>query len=117
MNKYDNLIIRACKSNGDTVRRLKKIYGWAYAIDVEYVHFGDLAHYLFEIVEKYNPISSMDLARAINPSEVWKTGAPNGCGYWEGVVFVLASRLRLTEIGKLPEYRASARWRKRNENE
>jgi hypothetical protein len=116
MNKYDNLVIRACKSNGDTVRRLKKIYGWIYAIHPSYVRDGDLAHYLIEVIRKHDPISHIDLVRAINPAEVWKAGAPSGCGYWEGVVYALASRLRLTEIAKLPEYRASARWRKRNEN-
>lgn len=108
MNKYQALLIRACKSN-NAQYRIKRLY--------KMIYFGgkyDASHVasiLSRIVEEYNLTNLQNLIHEMNPNQGWKYGADDNTSYEERAILLLSSIIRLTEVSQLPDYPIPAKFR------
>lgn len=51
LDKYDNLMIRACKANGNTVRRLRKIWRHRCLLPEKYNYDDGILYHLLSLLE------------------------------------------------------------------
>lgn len=108
MDKLEQLFIRACKSESPRLR-VKKLYC------KHYYNSGDnpldLCRVLVEICDKHKLFTATDLVCDLAPGNAWKTGC-DGAPYWDRVLYVLISKIRLTEVSKLPGLSIPAKFKR-----
>ena len=115
MDKFDMLLIRACKST-DSITRLKSLYRrfylrGNYREDV-------IADKLLKIVSDHN-LSSMNkiVMEYLSPDNYWKFGGKPNDPYYHIVTLVCSSIIRNSPLSKLPDdYIKPIRWRKQFDN-
>ena len=95
MNKTDQLFIRACKSK-DAKKRVCSVYRRFYLLGQPKSH--DLARILVRIVDKHLTFTASDLISSLHPDHAWKHGLTADADYWDRVVAVLISKIRLSEV-------------------
>jgi hypothetical protein len=107
MDKHEQLFIRACKSD-NARRRVEKIYKRFYFGDGS--NPVDLARVLLLICDKHGLYTAFDLANDLAPANAWKYGDEN-TGYWDRLVAVLVSKIRLTSKSTFEGLATPARFR------
>jgi len=127
LDQYENALIQYLKKSGNNsaprLEDVRAIWGWRCGMTPECVRLTDLAESLYELCERLDLLGSSismfpsgrggfgAIADAA-PERLWAlnlAGMP-GPGesaekhYWFRIVAVLCSRLRLSEVAKLPGY-------------
>jgi hypothetical protein len=110
MNKYTQLFIRACKSNNPK-QRVQSVYNRFYG------KFADsetpIAGLLLEICEDYNLLTLSKLASELDPNHPLRRLFPERCenNYWQNVINICTSAIRLTTKDKLEGFISPRRFR------
>jgi hypothetical protein len=118
MDKWDILLIRACKAGKNPCRFrriLQKRADFRGHIPCSFV-----AEKLWAIVQKYDPPNSViDLLNDFSPEMAWRfnAGAKEESDYWTRIVNVLSSRIALMEGAKLTGYIPHAAFRNWQKNQ
>ncbi len=119
---WESLMVRACKIKRPSLGRFRRILARRRAM--EFLHIEDryVADFLMEIVERYQLRDLRRFIWELNPTELWKCGAPEGClcdpgqgvpiRHRERVIALCASIIRCTEVSKLPGLRSPSRFNK-----
>ena len=107
LDTWDYKLIRLLKGENSRPKALHLRALWAERCllnlgDVRLPHVVDR---LAEIVDAFNPMPLCDLIEAANPLNAWKYGNEVPIDYHAAWLSVLASRIRLTDVVKLPGYR------------
>lgn len=125
LDVWDTLMIRACKINRPSLGRFRRIMARRCGLRLEHVEDRFVADYLLEIVERLGLKTLRNFVWEMNPTELWKCGAPRGCEvdangvphrHREKVITLAASILRLTAVKKLPGLRSPSRFERRRQN-
>lgn len=103
MKKLDALFIRACKSENPEVRIVSVYKRFYLRNDMEQ---EQLNVYLVDILErictKYNLLNTSDLISGLSPgSHFSKDIKGEAVPYWEKVLSILISKIRLTDVEKV----------------
>lgn len=108
MEKIEALFVRACKSR-NSVARIKSVYRRFYY--PEYKPEA-VACILTRIASKYNLVKLHEIIDDLNPRDAWKFGCNEESPYYERVVAVMSSTIRLTNVDKFPDYPVPAMFRR-----
>lgn len=102
MDKVKQLIIRACKSNNPELR-LKTLYRRFYLLnaDDDTMHFS-MAGILASICDEYLTIKTSRMVSDLCPGNRRKFGIEDGDNYWQSMVKVLTSYIRLSDKESFP---------------
>lgn len=102
MDKVKQLIIRACKSNNPELR-LKTLYRRFYLLnaDDDTMHFS-MAGILASICDEYLTIKTSRMVSDLCPGNRWKFGIEDDDNYWQSMVKVLTSYIRLSDKDSFP---------------
>ncbi|MGZ7118229.1 MAG: hypothetical protein ACXVH2_00820 [Methanobacterium sp.] len=106
MTNTEQLFIRACKSLNPELR-VRSVYRRFYG---DYYNAANTSYLLINICNKYDLVSIKDLIEDLNPDNKWKYAYVDD-SYWALVMNILISKIRLTEISKLPELKKPLRFR------
>lgn len=125
LDKYEQLLIRACKGKCKTIRRLRRIWQmrtWypSSLDDGEYDHC--IAKQLAIILEKKTTFPGRLRQPESNPSTQWLYTVEEAEGsahmycdpqepFITRLMMVLASRIRFVEVALLPDYRPPRKFR------
>lgn len=113
MDKIEILFVRACKSE-NTLERIKSVYRRFYYSEYK---SEPVACILTRIASKYDLIRLRELIQDLDPQNSWEFGYNEDTPYYERVVAIMASTIRLANVDKFPGYRVPAMFRKLdNEN-
>lgn len=108
MDKIEALFVRACKSS-NSAARIKSVYRRFYYPEYK---SEAVAYILIRIVSNYDLIRLHDLIHDLNPKDAWEFGCNEETPYYERVVAVMTSVIRLTNVDKFPDYPVPAMFRK-----
>lgn len=95
LDTWDNLIIRACKSDGDRLRRLRKIFRIRCGLPEAHNVDDGLAYHMFGLVEKAPEISVRSVIESFNLENHWQYKIEND-DYYVQVIKICACLLRNT---------------------
>lgn len=111
MDKIDQLFVRACKSEGDSIGKLERIYKRFYLNrhNVE----GFLAGVLTRIADSYLNLKASDLIYAYDPEEAWRYGIEDADSHSMKTIKILVSKIALTKTDSFPGITAPAKLRRR----
>ena len=122
IDKYDNLLIRACKKcteNEATRKRLRKIWLWRCGLSKNYkkekldlfiisrlakLHLGSTGEKNFDIEQFIYDIS---------PNKAWLHSSGEDYDFWNNVFNVLISKITLTDPKKFDNYIAPLIFKRR----
>jgi hypothetical protein len=122
LDKWEILMIRACKRNNTSLARFRRILGIRCGLDRRYVDDGYVARFLMELVERLGYVSLSEFVLNLNSTEVWKFGRVAGCEldpngspirHREKIITLCVGYLSGMAVIKLPGYHPSGRWRRR----
>ena len=107
LDKWDNLLIRACKSNGNTVRRLRKIFRKRCLLPKGCDVDSGLIYHLLKILEGRNKGLSFDdwfnILSEASPnsirSKIWQVK-----DYNEGLLSVIDGQISITAVKEWEGY-------------
>lgn len=97
IDNIDQLVIRACKSK-HPYQRLHSVYRRFYIKKQD--PDQEIANLLAKICDRFTLVNSSELVNEMDPANNWKYD--NDINYWQQVVHVLSSKIRLSEIVKFP---------------
>lgn len=115
LDDWDSLLVRECKRNVTSMRRLKRILGWRCGLDWEGIPTQFVAEMLLDIIAGCNLVSlSKLITREMAPAERWKHYRVE-CSdpYYADVISAARSVLHLTKVKRLPGFRSGTRWARR----
>ena len=118
LDKWEVLLIRAIKSNGDVLRRLRKIWHMRCGLSSNYECDYFIANALMIILEmrEKGVIHNFDgwkiVIEALAPGDEWKWDYEPEDPYWEKVIAVLSSMIKLTAVKQWQGFRSPLRFRK-----
>ncbi len=119
LDQYENALIQYLKRTARQAAKLddlKALMAWRCEIEPQYVDLIALAEWVYELVMWVKPPAvPFDLWVHASPSQAWKYGAletgpvpikeaDDNLVHYARLLAVLCSRLRLTEVAKLPGY-------------
>jgi hypothetical protein len=126
LDQYENALIQYLKrSNPPALTDLLKIWGWRCGVDWEDIPLAYLAEAMMEVAERYDLLAysfatpgargAMGVMIDAAPGREWALCLDVGKEwtdstidphllYWGKIISVLASRLRMAEVVKLPGY-------------
>lgn len=107
LDKWDIALIRLLKGKSrPTSLQLCALWAERCFLDSDYPGLlNQVILRMAKIVEATHPFTLPDLIEAANPSNAWQYGDAAPGDYWGAWFNVLRSRIRLTEVVKLPGYR------------
>lgn len=109
MDNYQQLFVRACKSN-NAEQRIKRLYKSIYYTEFNYNHG---MYILMKIVQEYNLIRfDRFVLEYANPEKSWQYGSDSNESYDERMFKAFISIIRLSKVVKFPDYRQPAKFRK-----
>lgn len=115
MDKWDNLLIRACKKRGN-IEIFRRILARRCGMGKHFIDDYFIAEKLMSIVQRYNNKDAFHLLFECSPEQAWRfitaQNQPTD-NYWHRVIRVAASILKLTEVKKFPDYTAPLWFRAR----
>lgn len=109
MDKITALFIRAIKSGESADFRVKRLYQKFY---FHTESSKDLAQIISSIVFKYNIMQHRDYIDALNPDNAWKYGIVGEDNYYEKLIKVFKSYIRLTAVSDLPGYPVPSKFKR-----
>ena len=126
LTKWDNLLIRECKNEKPSIRKLRKIVAMRNAIHPIYVEDEVLAGLLLNIVINYdltNGKMNHFILTTLSPSEqkyLHNLGTDQlrnqdlNTTHISNVMRACVMKIRLSKISKFPNFHQSLRWRLKN---
>ena len=130
LDQYENALIQYLKRSGNNctprIEDIRAIWGWRCGIDPQHVRLTDLAESLYVLCERLDLLGpslsnfpggqgGFGVIADAAPDRVWTlnlVGVPPEAGpdthYWFRIIGVLCSRLRMSEVKKLPGYKRNA---------
>ena len=117
LDKWEQLLIRGCKSNCDLIVRCRKI--WVRRIGIKTQSNGEyIAHALFKILHKrsrgFSDRDMMEYLHGMSDQEPFGKCIGGELPYWDRVIFNLGIIIMSTEIKEWVNYTPTGRFRNRN---
>lgn len=114
MKAWQQLMIRACKSNHLSHRTLRRIFGAKCALPLCCCPLHYAVHGLMEIIKEFDLVD--DWEKFMIETERHRNGKfyfTEPKTFTEAMLHQAASVIRMTEVSEFPEYRRPARFRNR----
>lgn len=108
MLNIDQLFIRACKSNGDRLKRVHSVYRRFYGVPALSTVDRDLAAVLAGVVDRHDAFTMLETIDKLAPPS-W--GFQREQSYWERVIYLMIGRLTMLERTKILDYRLPLSYR------
>jgi len=114
LDKWDNLLIRACKSNGDSVRRLCKIWKMRCCVAEGQNIYPYIADRLITIMENtQRGLDVRDIIDSLDPSSKWKNNIYEVDSYHLKVIKILITKIAFTAVDQWNGLISPAKFRKK----
>lgn len=106
LDKWDMRLIRLLKQQTfPTTEQMRALWAERNEVDIKLIHISFVVERMAEIVEACNPRPLASLLVDGQADNAWKYGEKMSGEYWTIWANVLGSRIRHTEVVKLPGYR------------
>ena len=111
MESIEQLFIRACKSK-DPHKRVRSVYRRFYLVSYGFCedHTVDIASILTAIADRYMTTNRSEMVNLLAPQTLFPRRDRDS--YWDRVVNVMVSQLRLAPAARFPGYIPPAKLRK-----
>ncbi|MBD3261326.1 MAG: hypothetical protein GF334_06510 [Candidatus Altiarchaeales archaeon] len=119
LGTIDSLIVRACKDQSDTVKRLRRIWEIRCNLPTP-ADAGAYDRWIFQrlvliLTWRIPGRPTVEWLQRIiehaDPSDLWRRPTHEAPPYWERLVKAAAGEVMRSTVEELPEYRYAARWR------
>lgn len=115
LDKWDNLIIRECKSKSPNARKLRKIMALRNKVDIEDIQDVYLASVLLDIVLDYNltgeRLKNFILIQLLPSEQKYMRNLGLDETHTSNIIRTCVSTIRLSECTKFPNFHKSLKFR------
>jgi hypothetical protein len=113
MDKIDQLFIRACKSGGNEIKKIEKLYKRFY-LNRENIEVF-VAGVLTRLADQYLKLKPSDMIYAFNPAEAWRYGIEAKDSHDMRTIKILKSKIAFTHKERFQGLSVPSALRRRNQ--